>query len=265
MAPSATSGNATVVPGDWLRQRRRPPARRPPSSSDTRAARVGGRGARLRRPARPVRQRRSSRGGQEAVDPVSHRRGRDRALCVGARRVAREGASERPAARGDADQRRRAHRRTTRSSTCRSHSWSSSPPPRRRTAGNQMKATLKLLGRQVFNADAVVEASPTRRRSDELRLQCRKVRRGGPDRLELRLADAPSNAEPIAEARIRTDQPLLTAPVIGGILLALYACSRSRRRTAGCPGARSAASAASSAPASSASFSRPRSRCSCGG
>ena len=45
----------------------------------------------------------------------------------------------------------------------------------------------------------------------------------GPTDLELRLADAPSNAEPIAQARIRTDQPLLTAPVIGGILLALYA------------------------------------------
>ena len=31
------------------------------------------------------------------------------------------------------------------------------------------------------------------------------------------------DAEPLAEARIRTEQPLLTAPVIGAILLALYA------------------------------------------
>ena len=90
-------------------------------------------------------------------------------------------------------------------------------------AGNQMKATLKLLGRSVFNADAAVEASPSGGAQMSFDFSAARFVAAGPTDLELRLADAPSNAEPIAQARIRTDQPLLTAPVIGGILLALYA------------------------------------------
>ncbi len=90
-------------------------------------------------------------------------------------------------------------------------------------AGNQMKATLKLLGRSVFNADAAVEASPTGGAQMSFDFGGARFVAAGPTDLELRLADAPSNAEPIAQARIRTKQPLLTAPVIGAILLALYA------------------------------------------
>jgi serine/threonine-protein kinase len=90
-------------------------------------------------------------------------------------------------------------------------------------AGNQMKATLKLLGRSVFNADAPVVASPTGGVQMSFDFSAARFVAAGPTDLEVRLADAPSNAEPIAQARIRTDKPLLTAPVIGGILLALYA------------------------------------------
>ena len=90
-------------------------------------------------------------------------------------------------------------------------------------AGHQMKATLKLLGRSVFNADAPVVASPTGGAQMSFDFSGARFVAAGPTDLELRLADAPSNAEPIAQARIRTDHPLLTAPVIGGILLALYA------------------------------------------
>ena len=90
-------------------------------------------------------------------------------------------------------------------------------------AGQQMKATLKLLGRSVFNADGTVEASPTGGAQMSFDFGGARFVAAGPTDLELRLADAPSNAEPIAQARIRTKQPLLTAPVIGAILLALYA------------------------------------------
>ena len=90
-------------------------------------------------------------------------------------------------------------------------------------AGNQMKATLKLLGRSVFNADAPVVASPTGGAQMSFDFSAARFVAAGPTDLELRLADAPSDAEPIAQARIRTDHPLLTAPAIGGILLALYA------------------------------------------
>ena len=113
MAPSATSGNATVVPGELAPPAAATaPARRPPSSSAARAARVGAARSSTPRPG-PTQFVNAGRvaAGKKPLDPVSHRRGRDRALCVGARRVAREGASERPAARGDADQRRGAHRR----------------------------------------------------------------------------------------------------------------------------------------------------------
>ncbi len=89
--------------------------------------------------------------------------------------------------------------------------------------GNEMKATLTLLGREVFNADGVVETSPAGRSTASFDFSGARFVAAGPTDLAIRLADAPSDAEAIAEARIRTKQPLLTAPAIGGILIALYA------------------------------------------
>ena len=107
----------------------------------------------------------------------------------------------------DADQRRRPHRRAPEARPAEAARRGAPRPQRHPHAGNQMKATLKLLGRSVFNADAAVEASPTGGSPDELRLQRRPLRRRGADRPRAatrrrrrrppsrsrRLASAPSN------------------------------------------------------------------------
>ena len=90
-------------------------------------------------------------------------------------------------------------------------------------AGNDMEATLSLLGREVFTADAVVETTPEGGSSMSFDLSGARFIAAGPTDLKVKLADAPSDAEALAEARIRTELPILTAPVIGAILLGLYA------------------------------------------
>ena len=97
------------------------------------------------------------------------------------------------------------------------------PPADLPAPGNNMEATLSLLGREVFTADAVVEATPAGDGSMSFDVSGARFVAAGPTDLKVTLADAPSDAEALAEARIRTELPILTAPVIGAILLALYA------------------------------------------
>ena len=97
------------------------------------------------------------------------------------------------------------------------------PPTDLPAPGNNMEATLSLLGRKVFSADAVVEPTPEGGGSMSFDLSAARFVAAGPTDLKVKLADAPSDAEALAEARIRTELPILTAPVIGAILLALYA------------------------------------------
>ena len=102
------------------------------------------------------------------------------------------------------------------------------PPTDLPAAGNNMEATLSLLGREVFTADAVVEATPAGDGSMSFDFSGARFVAAGPTDLKVKLADAPSDAEALAEARIRTELPILTAPVIGAILLALYALVHAR-------------------------------------
>jgi serine/threonine-protein kinase len=223
MAPSATSGNATVVPGELA-----PPAAATPSPTPTvvvgSTGGEGRRGAELDSDARPDQFVNAGRVAAGKKPLIPYLIGVV-AIVLSALALVAWPEKELPAGQPPAGMQINGVALTDEPPKLdlQKPLVVELPASEAPNAGNQMKATLKLLGRSVFNADAPVEPSPTGGAQMSFDFSAARFVAAGPTDLELRLADAPSNAEPIAQARIRTDQPLLTAPVIGGILLALYA------------------------------------------
>ena len=223
MAPSATSGNATVVPGELA-----PPAAATPSPTPTvvvgHSGGEGRRGAELDSDARPDQFVNAGRVAAGKKPLIPYLIGVV-AIVLSALALVAWPEKELPSGQPPAGMQINGEALTDEPPKLdlQDPLVIELPAAEAPAAGNQMKATLKLLGRSVFNADAAVEASPSGGAQMSFDFSAARFVAAGPTDLELRLADAPSNAEPIAQARIRTDQPLLTAPVIGGILLALYA------------------------------------------
>ncbi len=86
------------------------------------------------------------------------------------------------------------------------------------------QATLSLLGRDVFHANAPIEATPDGAITMSYDFSGARFVAAGPTDLTVNGVVVGSAADTtLGQARIRTDKPLLTAPVIGGILIALYA------------------------------------------
>ena len=86
------------------------------------------------------------------------------------------------------------------------------------------QATLSLLGREVFHADAPLEATPDGGITMSYDFSAARFVAAGPTDLTITaVGEGTIPDTTLGEARIRTDKPLLTAPVIGGILIALYA------------------------------------------
>ncbi len=86
------------------------------------------------------------------------------------------------------------------------------------------KATLSLLGRSVFTAEAPIEPTPDGAITMSYDLSAARFVAAGPTDLAITAVTQGTAEDPtLGEARIRTKQPLLTAPTIGAILLALYA------------------------------------------
>ena len=93
------------------------------------------------------------------------------------------------------------------------------------------KATLTLLGRSVFTAEAPIEPTPDGAITMSYDLSAARFVAAGPTDLAITaVTQGTAEDQKLAEARIRTKQPLLTAPTIGAILLGLYASSLWRRR-----------------------------------
>ncbi len=86
------------------------------------------------------------------------------------------------------------------------------------------QATLSLLGREVFHADAPLEATPDGGITMSYDFSAARFVAAGPTDLTITaVGEGTIPDTTLGQARIRTDKPLLTAPVIGGILIALYA------------------------------------------
>ncbi|HMK11911.1 MAG TPA: protein kinase, partial [Acidimicrobiales bacterium] len=85
-------------------------------------------------------------------------------------------------------------------------------------------ATLSLLGREVFHANAPLEATPDGAITMSYDFSGARFVAAGPTDLTVTaVGEGTLPDTTLGQARIRTDHPLLTAPVIGGILIALYA------------------------------------------